>query len=71
MKTLISFVVLIDVKNNLGKKSFDEALKYSKDNSLDLVQVSPMGQSPVVCKILDFGKYVFSKRKAYQAPKEN
>ena len=65
-----SFVVLIDQKgNNLGKKSFDEALKYSKDNSLDLVQVSPMGQSPVVCKILDFGKYVFSKKKSVSSSK--
>ena len=30
---------------------------------MDLVQVSPNGSDPVVCKILDYGKYFLIKRK--------
>ena len=30
---------------------------------MDLVQVSPNGSDPVVCKILDYGKYLFDKKK--------
>ena len=33
------------------------------ENNLDLVQVSPKGSSPVVCKIMDYGKHLFSKKK--------
>tara|TARA_B100000900_G_scaffold416256_1_gene450622 strand:+ start:6476 stop:6871 length:396 start_codon:yes stop_codon:yes gene_type:complete len=30
---------------------------------MDLVQVSPHDATPVVCKILDYGKFVFEKKK--------
>ena len=30
---------------------------------MDLVQVSPDGSNPVVCKLLDYGKYLFGKKK--------
>ena len=33
------------------------------DLSLDLVQVSPVGAEPVVCKLLDYGKHLFDKKK--------
>ena len=32
--------------------------------SLDLVQVSPSDANPVVCKILDYGKHLFDKKKS-------
>ena len=48
----------------LGIVSLDQALKSAKDSSLDLVQVSPPNADPVVCKLLDYGKHLFDKRKA-------
>ncbi len=56
--------MLIDSKGNkVGLLSFEEALKSAIDASLDLVQVSPEGSNPVVCKLLDYGKHLFSKKK--------
>ena len=30
---------------------------------LDLVQVSPDSANPVICKLMDYGKHIFSKKK--------
>ncbi len=46
-----------------GIISFDEAIASAEDQNLDLVQVSPRGSDPVVCKILDYGKHIFAKKK--------
>ena len=58
-------MLLVDVN---GKKrgivSLREALEVAKESSLDLVQVSPSNADPVVCKILDYGKHLFSKKKS-------
>ncbi len=40
-----------------------EALDRAEALSLDLVQVSSLDSNPVVCKIMDFGKYSFTKKK--------
>lgn len=40
----------------------EEALKKAKDKALDLVEVSPM-TSPPVCKIMDFGTYLYNQKK--------
>ena len=48
----------------LGLHNFSDALEKAKDVSLDLVQVSPSDAQPVVCKMLDYGKYVFDKKKS-------
>ena len=56
--------MLIDENGNkLGHKTKEEALKNSSELNLDLVQVSPSGTDPVVCKIMDFGKHIFMKKK--------
>jgi len=39
-----------------------EALQIAKERSLDLVQVTEKVEPPV-CKIIDFGKYVYSEEK--------
>ena len=39
------------------------ALDKAKKVSLDLVQVSNSESDPVVCKLLDYGKYIFDKKK--------
>ena len=46
-----------------GLVSFEQALGKAKDASLDLVQVSPQDSNPVVCKLLDYGKHLFNKKK--------
>lgn len=48
----------------LGILPFDEALEKAKKNDLDLVQVSPLQSKPVVCKLMNYGKYVFNKKKS-------
>ena len=52
-----------------GILSIDEALTEAKKVSLDLVQVSASDSSPVVCKLLDYGKYVFEKKKNISSSK--
>ncbi len=44
------------------------ALEYAQDVGLDLVEVSP-NAAPPVCRVMDFGKYVFEKNKSQQAAK--
>ena len=62
--------MLIDQDGNKqGIMSFDAALKVAKEASLDLVQVSPSDSNPIVCKLLDYGKYVFSKKKSTSSAK--
>ena len=46
-----------------GVVSIESALKSANDASLDLVQVSPKDSNPVVCKLMDYGKHVFAKKK--------
>ena len=62
--------MLID--NNGEKKgivSIEEALKMASNESLDLVQVSPSNSDPVVCKLLDYGKHLFDKKKSISSSK--
>ena len=62
--------MLID--NNGEKKGvvpLDEALKMANNESLDLVQVSPSNSDPVVCKLLDYGKHLFYKKKSISSSK--
>ena len=56
--------MLIDeTGNKKGLLSINDALKAAEKVSLDLVQVSPENSNPVVCKLMDFGKHVFTKKK--------
>ena len=54
----------------IGIVAIDEALKIAKDESLDLVQVSPSNSNPLVCKLLDYGKYLFGKKKNVSSSKQ-
>tara|TARA_B100001989_G_scaffold37351_1_gene22433 strand:+ start:45908 stop:46378 length:471 start_codon:yes stop_codon:yes gene_type:complete len=63
--------MLIDQSGEkLGIISIDEALNKAKDASLDLVQVSSINSDPVVCKILNYGKLVFNKKKNISSSKQ-
>ena len=57
--------MLIDSNGEkLGIFNINDAFQSAKDASLDLVQVSPSDATPVVCKLLDYGKYLFDKKKS-------
>jgi translation initiation factor IF-3 len=53
----------------IGEMDTEEALKRAKDKGLDLVEVSPMS-SPPVCKIMDFGTYLYSQKKKEKKQKK-
>ena len=46
----------------------EEALVIARADSLDLVEVSPMAEPPV-CRVMDFGKYLFELNKKAQSSK--
>ena len=46
----------------LGEMTVAEAIEIAKKKEMDLVEVSPMS-SPPVCKIMDFGTYLYSQKK--------
>jgi translation initiation factor IF-3 len=46
-----------------GIVPLSNALDEAKSSSLDLVQVSSSDSNPLVCKIMDYGKHVFNKKK--------
>jgi translation initiation factor IF-3 len=53
----------------LGLLGKEEALEKAKKESLDLVQVSPSDADPLVCKLLDYGKHLFEKKKSHSMSK--
>jgi translation initiation factor IF-3 len=56
-----------------GKKhgliDFRDALELAQQSELDLVQVSPSGSDLIVCKLMDYGKHVFAKKKNISSSK--
>jgi translation initiation factor IF-3 len=56
-------VLLIDSDGrNLGVVPLEKALVMARERGLDLVEVAP-DANPVVCKIVDFGKYRYQLQK--------
>jgi len=53
----------------MGILPTSEALKSASEASLDLVQVSSSDVTPVVCKLLDYGKHLFDKKKSIASSK--
>jgi translation initiation factor IF-3 len=52
-----------------GLVDFKNALEQAQQSELDLVQVSPSGSDPIVCKLMDYGKHVFAKKKSISSSK--
>ena len=48
--------------NNLGVLTLKKAIELAKDESLDLIEISP-NANPPVCKIMDIGKYKYDLQK--------
>jgi translation initiation factor IF-3 len=51
-----------------GILDLEDAIAKAAEVSLDLVEVSPNAEPPV-CRIMDFGKYLFEQKKKTQAGK--
>ena len=49
--------------------TLSEAQAMADENRLDLVEISPNAQPPV-CKIMDYGKFLFEKSKALKEQKK-
>ena len=54
---------------NMGILPISEAINSASSASLDLVQVSPSDANPIVCKLLDYGKHLFDKKKSISSSK--
>lgn len=54
----------------LGIMSAAEALKAAESRELDLVKIAPMA-TPPVCKIMDYGKYLFEQQKREKEARKN
>src|SRR5512136_716339 len=55
--------------NQLGVLSLNDAIQAAWDADLDLVEVSPTAVPPV-CRILDFGKFLFERTKKEREAKK-
>jgi translation initiation factor IF-3 len=62
--------VIDDQGEQLGILPPFEALKIAREKGLDLVEVSPTAQPPV-CRIMDFGKYMYEQEKKERQAKKN
>ncbi|MDT8070742.1 MAG: translation initiation factor IF-3 [Terriglobia bacterium] len=62
--------VIDDQGGQLGILAPFEALKIAREKGLDLVEVSPTAQPPV-CRIMDFGKYMYEQEKKERQAKKN
>ena len=56
--------------NQLGVMSAKEALQLAEEKDLDLVKIAPQA-TPPVCKIMDYGKYVFEQSKREKEARKN
>lgn len=53
----------------LGVLTLEKALEIAKEKGLDLVEISPKA-SPPVCKIIDYGKFLYEQKKKEQKSKK-
>jgi translation initiation factor IF-3 len=60
--------VIADDGSQLGVMSKAEALALAQGQTLDLVEVSPTAEPPV-CRVMDFGKFLFEQNKKAHAAK--
>jgi translation initiation factor IF-3 len=62
--------VIDDEGQLLGIMPPFEALKKAREKNLDLVEISPAAQPPV-CKIMDYGKYLYQQEKKEREAKKH
>ena len=54
---------------NMGVMSLSQALRMAEEAGLDLVEVAP-NANPPVCRIMDFGKFKYERKKALAEQKK-
>ncbi len=63
-------VRLIDAEGNqAGVVSIREAIAKAQEAALDLVEIAPTAKPPV-CRIMDYGKFLFEQNKKRHAAKK-
>jgi translation initiation factor IF-3 len=61
---------LVGENITIGLYSTQDALKIARDLELDLVEISP-NASPPVCKVIDYKKFLYEKKKKEKEMKAN
>jgi translation initiation factor IF-3 len=61
--------LITDTNENIGVISLRQALEMAEAKGLDLVEVSPNAEPPV-CRIMDFGKFQYEKRRKEREAKK-
>ena len=56
--------------NQLGVMAPYDAVKRAREQNLDLVEISPNADPPV-CRIMDYGKFLYEQEKKERAAKKN
>lgn len=62
--------VIDDEGQQLGIMTSEEALSIAEQHALDLVEISPTA-TPPVCKIMNYGKYLYQQSKKQQEAKKH
>ena len=62
--------LITDDGENLGELSLEGAFEVSEERGLDIVEISPNADPPV-CRLMDYGKFLFQQNKKRQAAKKN
>ncbi len=60
--------LVTDDEEQLGIMAIEKALELAKERGFDLVEVSPTANPPV-CRLIDFGKFLYRMRKQEQKHK--
>jgi translation initiation factor IF-3 len=61
--------VLDETEKQLGVLDLTEALRIAQERKLDLIQVTEKADPPV-CKIMDYGKYLYWLQKKEKGPRQ-
>ena len=61
--------VIDEDEAQIGIMAIEKAIELAKSKELDLVEVAPMARPPV-CKVMDFGKFLYRQRKLDQKHKK-
>jgi translation initiation factor IF-3 len=62
--------VIDDEGNQLGVMSLFDAMKAARDKGVDVVEISPNAVPPV-CKLVDYGKFLYEQNKKAHETKKN
>lgn len=61
--------VISDSGEQLGIMAIEKALFMAREQEMDLIEIAP-NTNPPVCKIVDFGKYLYRQQKLAQKQKK-